>query len=360
MPILDDLRAQAASQPRSTEAWNRLGYALLSRGGTVPEAEAEEAFNRALSMAADDGAALMGLARVALARKHGDQAIALLKRVVHLSHEVPTLRLHAAHRLCDLLVKGARMDDARDALRDAAMIASTSGEASPAWLGDLTWCTAPFWWAPVVGRCLTLRRPIASDAEWLKRSFMDDVFANTVNRTYAAKVRGMPVDRIAAQLGAQSRQSPAHLGAQLFLIERHGIGPIGIASFVSIDTVSRRAEFIVGFVGDVPHSVVVMELSVLLAEFAFRRAGLHKVTAVCYGDNPRVESLGAVLEKVGFLKEGMQREHVRVADGRYVDVHLWGGLARDLLGNVALCRSSRRLMATHLDSETTAPREGRV
>lgn len=347
MPTLDDLREQAVSQPRSTEAWNRLGYALLSRGGSMSEAQAEEAFNRSLALTADDGAALMGMARVEMARKHGAQAAALLKRVVHLPHESPDLRLNAAQRLCDLLVKSARMGDARDVLRDAASIAGEAGHASPAWLSDLAWRTGAFWWDPVVGRCLLLRRPTAKDAEWLKRSFMDDAFANTVNRAYAAKVRAMPVDRIAAHLDMQSRQSPADLGAQMFLIERHGSGPIGIASFVSIDMASRRAEFIVGFVHDVPHSVVVMELSVLLAEFAFRRACLHKVTAVCYGDNPRLGSLGAVLEKAGFAKEGVQREHVRTLDGRYVDVHLWGALARDVLSNVMLSRSSKRLTTPH-------------
>ncbi|HEX5355794.1 MAG TPA: GNAT family N-acetyltransferase [Aquabacterium sp.] len=352
MRILDKLRAQVISQPGNADAWSSLGHALLSQGAG---AEADAAFKRSMALRADNGAALMGMARMAMTRRNDTEAIALLTQVLHLTGETSALRVHAAHRLCDLLIKNCRAGEARDVLRDVVDIADA---IPPVWFEDMCWRAGAFWWEPVVGHRLTLRRPSAEDAAWLKRSFMDDTFASTVNRNYAAKVRGMSVEQIAAQLGMQLGQSPVDLGAQMFLIDRKNAGPIGIASFVSMDLVSRRAEFIIGFVDEVPHGVVVLEASALLAEFAFRRACLHKVSVAFYGDNPRIRLLESVLERVGFIREGVQREHMRVSRERYIDVHLWGGLARDILSNALLNKLSTRLERSGTDEMAVMKERG--
>lgn len=52
-----------------------------------------------------------------------------------------------------------------------------------------------------------------------------------------------------------------------------------------------------------------------VVRFAFEELGLHKAAGDCDSDNP---ASGRVMEKVGFTREGVLKEHV-YKNGRYVD-----------------------------------------
>jgi RimJ/RimL family protein N-acetyltransferase len=58
----------------------------------------------------------------------------------------------------------------------------------------------------------------------------------------------------------------------------------------------------------------------LLAEYAFNRLNLHKVTAGCYGNN---EGSTRAFEKAGFVREGVRKQHF-FCDGARVDLILLG------------------------------------
>src|SRR6266852_1547707 len=58
----------------------------------------------------------------------------------------------------------------------------------------------------------------------------------------------------------------------------------------------------------------------LLADYAFNRLDLHKLTAGCYGNN---EGSTRAFEKAGFVREGARKEHF-FSDGGRVDLILLG------------------------------------
>lgn len=58
----------------------------------------------------------------------------------------------------------------------------------------------------------------------------------------------------------------------------------------------------------------------LLADYAFNRLDLYKLTAGCYGNN---EGSTRAFEKAGFVREGVRKEHF-FCDGTRVDLILLG------------------------------------
>ncbi len=67
------------------------------------------------------------------------------------------------------------------------------------------------------------------------------------------------------------------------------------------------------------------EACAAVVAYAFGAFDIHKLTAAWYGDNP---ASGRVLEKCGFVREGMQREHY-IRGGRRRDSVSMGLLRRE-------------------------------
>lgn len=266
----------------------------------------------------------------------------IVHRVEDVTASDPGQALLAARQKVQALVQQGRLAEARACL--PALSSLLGKTPPPAWLNDLSWRLDACWWEPVQGNSLRLRKPQGSDAAWLQGCFADAAFASAVNRDYAARIRALPVPQIAQLLEAQLKQSPVDLGAQMFIIERLTGEPLGLATFVSIDVDSRRAEYIIGFAGGVPHGTVVLETTLLLADFAFMRARFHKVTACIYSDNPRLHDLTVSMRKMGFEQEGIQRAHVRLPGGGYVDIHLMGGLRHEVLANPLMRQCAKRYL----------------
>lgn len=76
------------------------------------------------------------------------------------------------------------------------------------------------------------------------------------------------------------------------------------------------------------------EAAANLIAFGFRERGLRRITANALAPN---EGSIAVLERLGFVHEGTQREK-SMADGEYVDVELFGLLRREWDGVDAVLR----------------------
>lgn len=258
-------------------------------------------------------------------------------------------RLQLAHCLAQWLIKLGRTVEARRLVVQAQSHASREGLAMPEWVTTLAWMTLPAWWEPLTGRGLLLRRLSGVDAPWLKSLFADDSFANLVNREFGLRVRASSEALIATQLQAQHSRPPVDLGALVLLVQTAGGRPLGLASLVAIDEQARRAEFIIGFPPDTATAYQVMATGALMLDFAFWRVGFHKVVSVIYGDNPRLGSLVESLQAVGFASEGVQRQHVHLSGGGYVDLHLMGALREEVQANPTAVRLIRRYVPSMAD-----------
>jgi [ribosomal protein S5]-alanine N-acetyltransferase len=62
-----------------------------------------------------------------------------------------------------------------------------------------------------------------------------------------------------------------------------------------------------------------------LVEYAFRQLALHRVWASCLPENP---ASGRVLEKLGFRREGLLRQNLRI-HGQWRDSYLYAILAAE-------------------------------
>lgn len=136
----------------------------------------------------------------------------------------------------------------------------------------------PQWRHAVEGRNLRLRRFHGLDAAWLKSSFANEVFANAVNRGFGSRIRALSEDAVAKQLQTQALKSPVDLGAHMLVVERLSGERLGLACLANLDMNNMRAEFIIGFPGDAPHGVVLLETGVLMAEVA---ACAHSAWEIC-------------------------------------------------------------------------------
>lgn len=257
-------------------------------------------------------------------------------------------RLRVARRLVQCLLKAGKPEQARQVIDElqARLTPSTRSpiQAQPAWLAHLAWCAHQAWWQPLQGPHVRLRRLQAADARWLKALFSDESFADLVNRDYGQRVRAMPEPTVAQLLAQQARQSPVDTGALIYRVERLDGQALGLASLVTIDSEARRAEFIIGFPKGAATASQVMETGCLLIDLAFGRVGFHKVTSAIYGDNPRLSSLVSSLQALGFEREGLQRQHVKLPGGRFVDLHLMGALREEVLRNARVARLRARCL----------------
>lgn len=329
------------THPDDPVAWTELGHVQLKLHR--PDEDIKAAFHRALALAPALPSARHGLARWHVREKRYPDAIATLQPLLPAKGRPLAARAPGLQLLLQLWAHHGNWDAARAACR--ALLDEAMPATPPAWLSHWEWRTRACWWQPLRGPRLTLRRPQENDAAWLKQHFTQPTFATAVNRDYGRRIQALSETQVAQQLAQQQTLSPVDLGAHLLLIGHTDSGErLGVASFVTLDGEHRRGEFIIGFPGQVPHGHVIMETSLLLTDFVFLQAGLHKVTVSIYGDNPRLPDLQATLERLGFRMEGVLREHIGLPDGRRVDVHLLGGLRQEVLAHPLMIRLGQRYL----------------
>lgn len=103
------------------------------------------------------------------------------------------------------------------------------------------------------------------------------------------------------------------------IIDKSNNKHVGNAKLANINWVHRNAQFGIiigdrnawgkGFGSDACRALV---------KYAFDKLNLHKVWLIVYANNPAAKGL---YEKVGFVTEGCQREHV-FSEGKFVDAYL--------------------------------------
>ena len=105
----------------------------------------------------------------------------------------------------------------------------------------------------------------------------------------------------------------------MFLVCREET-PVGSAFLVDVDLVGQNAELGYWITPDEQGNGYATEAAELCLTHAFDELGLHKVWARTVEDNAASKR---VLEKLGFQREGVLREHWH-GFGRYVDEHRFG------------------------------------
>lgn len=117
--------------------------------------------------------------------------------------------------------------------------------------------------------------------------------------------------------------------------------PVGLAALADQQVSHRRAEFLLG-IPDPQNRTdnLGLEASLLVLDFAFNQAGLHKVTSFVYGYNHYAQKNTLHL---GFKQEGVLREHIHTENG-FIDLYQNGLLRLEFTNNKKLGLLSKRLL----------------
>lgn len=194
-----------------------------------------------------------------------------------------------------------------------------------------------FWWAPIAGKRVTLRRRGADDLAFVRRCWDDADFMRKFNRV----ARQLPPDDEVLK-GVLARE---HAGLWSEAKALHWTlhakdGPIGFISATDYTPGHRRCEFLIGLLGQ-SASAVPVEATHLACDFLRDRAGVERLTAYFYEENAYASK---VARKFGFEPEGVLRGYIRDADGERSDLMVSGLLLRDI-DNISVKRRYRRLFA---------------
>jgi RimJ/RimL family protein N-acetyltransferase len=213
-------------------------------------------------------------------------------------------------RLRALRLQGA-LAQARDLVRS-----QPGFEGSPA-LRRLLHEHEDFWWAPIVGKRVTLKRRGAHDADFVRACWSDAQFMRKFNRA----ARPLPQDAAALQeiLAREQSGTLSETKSLHWTIHAAG-GPLGFVSATDYAAGHRRCEFLIGMLGQAA-SALPVEAAHLAVTFLRERAGIERLTAYFYDEN---DYAARVARKFGFEHEGVLKGYIRNLDGTRSDLLVAG------------------------------------
>ncbi len=170
---------------------------------------------------------------------------------------------------------------------------------------------------------LLLRAPVEADTELIFRIQSD----SRVNRYL-----GRPPDRTPADSAARVATMLAGLrdgtAIRWIVALREGGEAVGSGGFWRWEKAHRWAEIGYDLLPEYWGKGIMPEAVRRMLDFGFTAMGLHRVEANVDPDNA---GSVRVLEKVGFVREGLLRENW-LHDGRFTHSAIYGVLARDFAG----------------------------
>lgn len=118
--------------------------------------------------------------------------------------------------------------------------------------------------------------------------------------------------------------------------------PIGLAAIADYQPQHRRGEFLIGIVDPNEQKAGIgLEASLLVLDFAFNYLKLHKFMSFVYGYN---QSSQHNTQQLGFMREGIFREHMFIPNKGYIDLYQNGLLENDFRANTRLAKLAQRLL----------------
>lgn len=159
-----------------------------------------------------------------------------------------------------------------------------------------------------------------------------------------AQNRTLTKDAIYQRLSDEKKKLPQELKRIEWIvlkIDASGERPIGLGALADYQQGHQRGEFLLG----IPNSsyqktTLSLEASLLILEFAFQEAKLHKLVSFVYGYNKNAQKNTLHL---GFKQEGLLKEHLHTPQG-FIDLFQNGLLLNDFRHNKQLARLSLRLL----------------
>lgn len=188
------------------------------------------------------------------------------------------------------------------------------------------------------GKHLIIRQAIPEDAEIFHQAYSSDEFS----RLFRANGVRQSVDELRQGLIERASASPETLGYVEFsiLMAEH---PIGVAVLADYAPLHRRAEFLIGiFSPSKRHASHSVEASLLILELAFNHYDLNKLYTFVYEYN---EYSQIATEKLGFIREGLLREHhFSIPEQGFISLYQNGLTEQDFRNSKKLSALSRRLL----------------
>ena len=199
-----------------------------------------------------------------------------------------------------------------------------------------------FWWEPIAGKRVTLRRRGAADAPFVRACWADADFMRKFNRL----ARPLPASDDALRGILAREQAGIFSEAKALHWTLHTpAGPIGFISVTDYAAGHRRCEFLIGLLGQ-PASAVPVEATHLACDFLRYRAHIERLTAYFYAEN---QYASKVAQKFGFEPEGVLKGYIRDPDGRRSDLMVSGLLLTDE-GQSSSKKIRRRLLSPNVRS----------
>jgi len=165
-----------------------------------------------------------------------------------------------------------------------------------------------------------------------------------MDRYRLAQNRNLSKTEIRENITAEHATLPQDLNRIEWIIlkyDKQTQTPIGIASLADYQASHRRAEFLLGISDErYRKGFLGLEASLLIFDFAFNLAQLHKLVSFVYGYNDYAQKNTLHL---GFKLEGLLRDHIQ-SHGGFIDLFQNGLLKTDFLNNTLLKRLSLRLL----------------
>ncbi len=203
------------------------------------------------------------------------------------------------------------------------------------------------------GQRVSLARAAPEYLEFIYACYQNDAFMDLYR---LAQNRAATKQDILHRLEDEQKKLPQELKRIEWVILKHKQGqnvPIGLAALADYQGSHRRAEFLLGIPSTLNRAgSLSLEASLLVFDFAFNQAGLHKITSFVYGYNAYAQKNTLHL---GLKQEGFLAEHIQV-NNQFIDLYQNGLLRSDFQNNQKLSRLSRRL----LKRDITQPQSPRI
>lgn len=220
----------------------------------------------------------------------------------------------------------------------------------------MTLAITPLGSQALIGKRLRLEKASPADAEFLCRTYANDDFMDCYR---LAQDRHLSVEQVRRHLESEQPLTPQQLKKIEWVIRRKDNDawePVGLASLASYQAAHNRAEFLVGIINPEERGGgLALEASLLVLEFAFHQARIHKLISIVYAFNRKAQHNTLHL---GFRQEALLREHYyHYRDGKYIDLFQNSLLEKDFYHNIKLGRWSKRLLGRDITlAQTQAPK----
>ncbi len=201
------------------------------------------------------------------------------------------------------------------------------------------------------GQRVVLEKVEVKHANFLKACYSNDKFMNCYR---LAQDRDCSLDQIKDRLRLEESASPQKIKRIEWVIRKldHNRPStiIGIAALADYQFTHKRAEFLIGIPSENNRLTGLgLEASLLVLEFAFLRAKLHKLTSFVYSFNTIAQKNTLHL---GFHQEGVLKQHYyNHWDEKFIDLYQNALLQSDFFCSKYLQCLSKRILNRDITQE---------